>query len=605
MEYLSLKKKEYIYKSDLCLMFDYDGIFPEVAWQTSAVDWILNECWTKMDYGDHYEMMVKPDMAKTVEEIMNTLNQQAAVMKTFNTLTKVKFYENVSEKLKQHTVMSDVILACMEEIIEKYPVRKYSAELSRILAWVGLVMEAIENYVEKESIHLPPINSVSLTKPVIRLFSIDKNHFVMADELLKTLKNCNIDVSGFEKNVFGMKELSTFTFREASQKVDKDVMKNLEFVKMEDIRLIFAQTPIPTCNGGYCTLAVDALRDILMDMILAKKIFQTIEEKNWIYIKQFFKSIEKYFDRTRGVYFIDLKDVKTIKELWENVYDTHLEQSSPSPKLMKTSKKTGFSVKDLKETLPFLELEKCFKGIFEYADPIYSILTADNKLSTNHLHIAVLQCQINSLVRKIPMLLEFIHKQGGCDRLSIVRCELCDGKTLAEESVTITKPQRPETREELHQKKTKHQSSIDTKSESEALNSEVAKSDVTIEKPTTEEKPSQKTKESKKSKQPTSREIPKPEPKESNACPKCERAGKFTREANEKLRLSKIEVKQLKKDLIRNQLKNEEMKQKVMDKDERIRMLERLLEEKDDVIKEQEEKMKEQAAVIQELRRVE
>ncbi|KAF1754319.1 hypothetical protein GCK72_020879 [Caenorhabditis remanei] len=106
-------------------------------------------------------------------------------------------------------------------------------------------------------------------------------------------------------------------------------------------------------------------------------------------------------------------------------------------------------------------------------------------------------------------------------------------------------------------------------------------------------------------KQPTPSEEVKPDPKESNACPKCERAGKFTREANEKLRLSKIEVKQLKKDLIRNQLENEEIKQKVMDKDERIRMLERLLEEKDDVIKEQEEMLKEQSAVIEDLRRVE
>ncbi|EFO97852.1 hypothetical protein CRE_15901 [Caenorhabditis remanei] len=546
LEYLSLKNKEYIYKTDLCLMFDYDDIFPENGWQRSAADWILNECWTKMQFGDHHEMIVKPDMEKIIEEINKALDQQDSVIKTLNTSQKATFYETFSEKLPVRTVMSDFILGCMEDIIEKYPVKKYSAELSRILAGVALVMGAIEDFVRKESIHLPPLNSVPLTKPVIRLFSIDKNHFVIAHELLKkTLKNCKIDVSEFEKEVNGMPKLSTFTFREVSQKVDKDVMKNLEFVKMEtDSLLIFKQTPIPTYDGGYCTLAVDALRDILMDMILAKKVFQTIEEKDWIHIKQFFKSIEAYFDQTKAVYFIDLKDVETIKELWENIYNTHLKKFSLSPKLKKTSKTTGSA--------------------------------------SSHLHQEVMQCQINSLVRKIPMLLKFIHQQGACDRMSIVGCELCDGKTLTEE---IEEPLGSETEEEPL--------SEEIKPESKELNAEAPEQSAD-----TEEKPSQKKKKSKKAKQPTLPEESKPEPKESNACPKCERAGKFTREANEKLRLSKIEVKQLKKDLIRNQLENEEIKQKVMDKDERIRMLEKLLEEKDDVIKDQ-------AAIIEDLRRVE
>ncbi|KAF1754318.1 hypothetical protein GCK72_020878 [Caenorhabditis remanei] len=543
MEYLSLKKKEYIHKSDLCLMFDYDEIFPEAGWQRSAADWILNECWTKMQFGDHHEMIVNPDMEKIIEEINKALDQQDSVIKTLNTSQKATFYETFSDKMPVKTVMSDFILGCMEDIVEQYPVKKYSAELSRILAGVALVMEAVEDFVRNESIHLPPLNSVPLTKPVIRLFSIDKNRFVMAHELLKTLKNCNIDVSGFEKEVNGMPKLSTFTFREVVEKVDKDVMKNLEFVKMEtDSHLMFKQTPIPTYDGGYCILAVDALRDILMEMILAKRVFQAIEEKDWIHIKKFFKSIESYFDQTRGVYFIDLKDAKTIKELWENIYNTHLKQSSPSPKLKKTSKMTGSQ--------------------------------------SSHLHLAVLHCQINSLVRKVPMLLKFIHKQGACDRLSIVGCELCDGKALVEE---IVEPLGSEIEEEAL-------SSEDTKSETEESSAEAPEQTAD-----TEEKPSQKKKKSKKSKQPTPPEEAKP--KQSNACPKCERAGKFTREANEKLRLSKIEVKQLKKDLIRNQLENEEIKQKVMDKDERIRMLERLLEEKDDVIKEQ-------AAIIEDLRRV-
>ncbi|EFO88594.1 hypothetical protein CRE_13672 [Caenorhabditis remanei] len=560
-DYTSLKNTMYIYKKDLFLLFDFKDISSLKECQREEVEWVLNDCLQQMDFGSHHEMIVKPDIKTIIKDGEEVLKNVLPFLELSKNCEKI--YEDSKKRFMEtlHVDIRETVSECLEDIIVDHSTEKYHFELLLIINWIGFIMKGIENFVKKESIHLPPLNSVSLTKPVIRLFSIDKNHFVMVDELLKTLKNCNIDVTGFEKEVFGMKELSTFTFRDVSQKVDKDVMKNLEFVKMDDFRLIFAQTPIPTCDGGYCNLAVDVLRDVLMDIIVAKKVFQTIEENNWIHIKKFFKSVEKYFDR--GIYFIDLKNVKTIKELWENEYNSHLKHSLSSSKLMKTSKKN---------------------------------LAVD---------LAVVQCQINSLVRKVPMLLEFIHKQGACDRLSIVGCELCDGKTLAEESVSITEPQGSEKREDALQKKIKPQSSKDTQSGPEKLNSEKAKSDVTTEIPTVEDKQSQKKKESKKSKQPTPREEAKPEPKESNACPKCERAGKFTREANEKLRLSKIEVKQLKKDLIRNQLENEEIKQKVMDKDERIRMLERLLEEKDDVIKEQEEKLNKQPTMIQVFQRVE
>ncbi|KAF1746237.1 hypothetical protein GCK72_022690 [Caenorhabditis remanei] len=527
-DYTSLKNTMYIYKRDLFLLFDFKDISSLRECQREEVEWVLNDCLQQMDFGSHHEMIVKPDIKTIIKDGEEILKNVMPFLELSKDCEKI--YEDSKKRFLEtlHVDIRETVSDCLEGIIVDHSTEKYHFELLLIINWIGFIMKGIENFVKKESINLPPLNSASLTKPIIRLFSIDKNHFVMADELLKTLKKCNMDVSGFEEEVFGMKELSTFTFREVSQKVDKDVMKNLEFVKMDDFRLIFAQTPIPTCDGGYCNLAVDVLRDVLMDIIVAKKVFQTTKEKNWIHIKKFFKSVEKYFDRTRGVYFIDLKNVKTIKELWENEYNSHLKHSLSSSKLMTTSKKN---------------------------------LAVD---------LAVVQCQINSLVRKVPMLLEFIHKQGACDRLSIVGCELCDGKTLTEDSA---QPQGSEKSEDALQKKMKPQSSKDTQSEPEKLNSEEAKSDVTTKK--------------------------KPEPKESNACPKCERAGKFTREANQKLRISKIEVKQLKKDLIRNQLENEEIKQKVMDKDERIRMLERLLEEKDDVIKEQEEKMREQATIIQ------
>ncbi|EFO98040.1 hypothetical protein CRE_20047 [Caenorhabditis remanei] len=518
-DYTSLKNTMYIYKRDLFLLFDFKDISSLRECQREEVEWVLNDCLQQMDFGSHHEMIVKPDIKTIIKDGEEVLKNVMPFLELSKDCEKI--YEDSKTRFMEtlHVDIRETVSDCLEGTIVDHSTEKYHFELLLIINWIGFIMKGIENFVKKESINLPPLNSASLTKPIIRLFSIDKNHFVMADELLKTMKNCNIDVSGFEEEVFGMKELSTFTFREVSQKVDKDVMKNLEFVKMDDFRLIFAQTPIPTCDGGYCNLAVDVLRDVLMDIIVAKKVFQTTKEKNWIHIKKFFKSVEKYFDRTRGVYFIDLKNVKTIKELWENEYNSHLKHSLSSSKLMTTSKKN---------------------------------LAVD---------LAVVQCQINSLVRKVPMLLEFIHKQGSCDRLSIVGCELCDGKTLTEDSA---QPQGSEKSEDALQKKMKPQSSKDTQSEPKKLNSEEAKSDVTTVIPTVEDKPSQKKKMSKKTKQPNPSE-------------------------EEKTRTERIEC-----------LSKMRTSWKVYARSQS----ERLLEEKDDVIREQEEKMREQATIIQGFQRV-
>ncbi|ULT86908.1 hypothetical protein L3Y34_006561 [Caenorhabditis briggsae] len=97
---------------------------------------------------------------------------------------------------------------------------------------------------------------------------------------------------------------------------------------------------------------------------------------------------------------------------------------------------------------------------------------------------------------------------------------------------------------------------------------------------------SKKTKKSEESNQSTSEPSFSPEPempeasKKSQSCPKCSRASHFADVANEKLRVSKLECKHLKKDLTNAELEVEVQKQKVMDTEERIRMLEELLRSK-------------------------
>ncbi|EFO97719.1 hypothetical protein CRE_15975 [Caenorhabditis remanei] len=430
--------------------------------------------------------------------------------------------------------MSDVILESLDKHLKTFPVDKSSETISKIISWAGFCMSRVAHCVKLQSIHLPPLNTVTPTKAIIRLFTIEKNNFVMAHELLKTLKTLNgMDVGKFEEEVLKMPELSTLLFREIAQKVDKKVMKNLEFVKVNIKLNMFAQTPIPTHNGGFFILAADAIFDLLMDMIVAKKVFKIIEKKGWIHIKEFFKSMsEFYFDRSRGIYFIDLKDVEIIKNKWEEVYITHFKKSS---KFVKKSKKTT----GLKETLKFLELDNCFGDIMKYADCICS--KSHKNLSPHALQKSILCCQVNSLVRKVPMVLEFIHNQGSCDRLAIIECELCSGGSIAE------MPEEEQTIKE--EKKTKKTKKLKKQSSIKETKSVESKNDVA-----------------------TVAEAPAPE----------ESSGSLSEE-NESLKISDAENI----DLTTAQLEINALKQDNLDREERIRMLEKLLEQMENVIKEQ------------------
>ncbi|PIC25159.1 hypothetical protein B9Z55_018197 [Caenorhabditis nigoni] len=98
----------------------------------------------------------------------------------------------------------------------------------------------------------------------------------------------------------------------------------------------------------------------------------------------------------------------------------------------------------------------------------------------------------------------------------------------------------------------------------------------------------------KKKKVATISQTPKPTSKESEACPKCYRASLYTRKANEKLRLDKIETKALKKKVSQLEKAEEQNNQEVLEKDARIRVLEKMVEsqKKQMAAKEEESRLK-------------
>ncbi|ULT87843.1 hypothetical protein L3Y34_007193 [Caenorhabditis briggsae] len=89
-------------------------------------------------------------------------------------------------------------------------------------------------------------------------------------------------------------------------------------------------------------------------------------------------------------------------------------------------------------------------------------------------------------------------------------------------------------------------------------------------------------------------QTPKPTSNESEACPKCYRASLYTRKANEKLKLDKIETKALKKKVTQMEKAEEQKNQEVLEKDARIRALEKIVEsqKKELAAKEEESRIK-------------
>ncbi|KAF1765254.1 hypothetical protein GCK72_005206 [Caenorhabditis remanei] len=591
----NLKHTAYAYKSDVYLAFDLPLLTPFKGWEAQVVETILKHCWKQLGSRFHHEMIQVPDFTKIYyflknycERFMDVTDTQ---LRNINLSTLREFFqdfwvEGLELDMKE---TGDLVYNMLMKFKRKYPV-KNDLKYHKIIVWIGAVIRHFKIFMKKNSVDLAPFNETTEKKAIVRMFTIANNHFLMAHELLKTLKDQKMDVSGIEQEVLRMPELSTLTFREAVQKLDKEIMKNIEFVRMNNPIAKFVQTPIPSHNGGYCVLASDALHELLVDITVAKKVFQTIGEDNWTHIEMFFKAIESHFDVNKGIYFMNIEDLKSMKNQWEEVYNSHLKQFSSSAKIIRKVKKTGFSSEDLKETLKFLSLDRCFPDISDYADSIHSEISlykTPNVLSTGDMHTAVTRCQFNCIIRKMPHLLEFIHNQMACTRLGITVCELCSGKRIADSKIT---------EKSCSNNSDSRDSGIES---SEAIASsdsgEENKPSINPSEEKVTKKKSKKTKKNQKT-APSSPDEAKEEVKESNSCSKCFNASKFTREANEKLRLCKIENKHLKKDLAMAQVEIEEIKEKTKDKDERIRMLERLLEEKHCELAQKDEVIKQYAA---------
>ncbi|CAP39010.1 Protein CBG22422 [Caenorhabditis briggsae] len=579
----SLKGIDFVYKIDVFALASLVIPCPFEDWQQRMILSSIKVCQRNMELKWKCELKSHCEMVELPKDCLENFSKKMSGFgNNFATLAKVlqETYklcldaENVraawTDVLIKDNNAADGVYEIFKTCTEKYPLAENRDDYLMMLSWIGIVSKELEDFTTNS------IPSISHTKATVRLFSVGKDNFVMAHELLQSLKNKNFDVSGFEEEVLGMPKLSTMEFREVARKVSIQEMKNIEFIRITQPETKLQATPIPSPNGDYCVRAIDAFHELLNDMIVAKKVFQTIEKDQFKHVETFFDSVKEYFCSNQGVYFISLEDLNLIKSTWEECYETKLKNSKQAKSIRNIN---GCSLNDLKKELEYLNLETCFPYIMDIAGGVYS------KKKKTDMHTMIFQCQMIALSDPITCIVDFLHSQKVCTKW--IPNSPCCG--LSAELMTIIK----KTYAEL-------QAQEDAKDTAEATEAEKKKEEVAMEVPQKKKR----SKKVKKTKEPTlpvptseltstasesssdpGSEIP--EAKESQACPKCSRASHFADLANEKLRLSKVECKHLKKDLANAELEIEIVKQKVTDKDERIRLLEELLKSKDDIIERQ------------------
>ncbi|CAP34824.2 Protein CBG17016 [Caenorhabditis briggsae] len=581
----SIKGGEYIYKTEVLELLSLPIPCPFKDWQADLVRLAMKsrlkcfEAEWRSRFNSNCEM-IRVDVG-TLKNYVDELIKHSRAL-SCNSRTCVPPLPDFSNPTIE-VESTDGCYEILKSFDKKYPIAKNKTFYARMFSWIATVGIQFKSILEESFI------SADDSKATVRLFKIGKESYVMAHELLQSMKNKNMDVSEFEDEILQMTNLATFNFREVAQKGKIEDMKNIEFIRINNRESTVTSIPIPAPDDTYCVPSSDALYDLISDMIVAKKVLQRIDRNQFVHIEKFFKIMEIIFPVEGGDFFISLNDVEWIKAKWEKTYEEHLKSSAPVKHIRKV-RKGGFTEDDLDKELEYLNLYNCFPEMKREVEWAYKVITQERNstLKLEDMHSAVFQCQMTVLLENLPNLFKFLHSQKMCMKwVPYLGCVMCEMPRL-KQLLNVQSRTEKEIKELMEMTTVSvvpqplKEDNVIVEEKRQEVSTEIQK-----------KKRSRKTKKSEKTSQATSESPSTPEPgmpeasKESQTCPKCSRASHFADVANEKLRVSKVECKHLKKELANAELEVEIQKQKGMDKDERIRILEEIIKSKDNIIERQ------------------
>uniref|UniRef100_A0A1I7V1G2 RING-type domain-containing protein n=1 Tax=Caenorhabditis tropicalis TaxID=1561998 RepID=A0A1I7V1G2_9PELO len=588
--YKSLKRNEYIYKIDFCTAIyrilnrslddsKWKLINDSVILYLKNLESTMTNNWEMIEYPREKLAEVKEAVWRSIDasKYNEFIEKTELIKDSDDVIQKWKSILNKNGNLESEQEILDVL----NESFRHFPVKGNEKRYTKMYELLRVIISRIF-YIEVGSI-LP--NNTEST-PIVRLFCEDKEYVVMAEELLETMKREEMNVSKIKNLSSHQLALQCFMFNELANVVDKEDLKRFEFVNITVQVSRFAATPIPTIYGGYCIPLFDAINQLQHDMVQYKRVFQMATPEELPIFKGIFVSLQK----SSFGFFVDLNIVDETKRRWNYIFK-NLFKNKPTefqPKdVRKVNERRGFTVEDLKNELEYLNLTRVFPEIKEYAEGIYSRFGENRKMKTTQMLIAVHGCQVECFGERYRK----IHHP---DENSELISPGTSGTTSQSNGSSV---QATSNATQSSPESTVASSVSESSSESTEEIPKTSDSSIESTREKTKEEKKKLKKMKRKEKMATEKQEEKPEEtrnSESKTCPKCFRSSEFSRKTNEKLRISKIECKSLKKKLDEKTRKEEENEQLIRELKEKLeekeKKCEELMGEKEEIEKKLEEK---------------
>ncbi|KAF1764010.1 hypothetical protein GCK72_003956 [Caenorhabditis remanei] len=442
MMYHSLSGDEYICKSDLFAYLQnlsirvHKDLNGDIFMQFLSIYLKAKEqemCGMRVDFVA-FDPKVFEEIEREFEESMQILIQSKrdescgpSVVVSDYTPTEVfnKLKELVPVEWTQKEI--DYVQLHLTSVTSIMTVDQIEVALDWLYFNIQRVIETYDQIMEKR----PDMFYSSVTGDnTIRLFEDGSHSFVTVYETFTSVK---AELHGGDERFSKIMDL------EWASDFMKSFPNDIVFIRVPIRRAKHRAVPIRGPKPDeFSILAVDALFDLLKQMIFGVKLFQNGKcvEKN---VAELFKRLERGFMlETNRPYLINLKHCDLVLESLTDQMTELSKKCNPAPlKDVRNAKKDGFTVENLRNELRHLNLLEMFPEILDYAGIVYEWVDKmknEDVLRTSDLFDAVEMCQLICIFKNYPKLKAFLHTQKGCGRVLTLECDSCDGAQRTEAS---------------------------------------------------------------------------------------------------------------------------------------------------------------------------
>lgn len=476
--------------------------------------------------------------------LQSSMENVPSVYKLNSKTPHLELFEKLKTLLPPHPndLEYNSLLKLIERTDRQKCVKKNTEFYERMLDHIRLLIEILEVFIQNNPhVFLPRPQNPENHIPTVRLFTGRDYTYVMVHELIKEMKDAKMNTTEVE-GLYGKKP-ELWTISEWSARIAlRDSTNGANFISMPSTFGKSRAIPVPFYNGKYCVSTPDVLSEILMEMIVVHGHLHGLNRNHWTLFEKLFKELEqRLWKDSEGARFIADEKAMTVKKWFLSVVEERLKQFPRKMQEVKFVK--GFTLKQLKEEMIRLGLTESFdRGeIMKHSEILFSTAKQQKSvLDTGDMHTILNTIQMELILSKLPIISKTFHDYRACGG-SLRFCPFCGFGKSSENSVPVV--DSDEKKAEKRREKKKRQSEK-RKMANESLKDipeDVEQKASTSESVSLEKK-----------------------------CENCFRNSQACEATKEKLRDVKNKNKGLKKEA-------EEVKNRNMEKDEKIRLLEEIL----------------------------